>query len=50
MAEDFRTELRKKLEEVKDKFDYMIIDCPPSLGTLTTNLADLLNIPKLNDL
>ena len=30
-------QLKFCLEEVKDKFDYMIIDCPPSLGTLTTN-------------
>ena len=30
-------QLKLCLEEVKDKFDYMIIDCPPSLGTLTTN-------------
>ncbi|SHH99028.1 ParA family protein [Clostridium grantii] len=29
--------LRKKLEDMKTKFDYVFIDCPPSLGFLTVN-------------
>lgn len=29
--------LKEKLEEVQDKFDYIIIDCPPSLGLITLN-------------
>ena len=29
--------LKKALEKVKDEFDYIIIDCPPSLGLLTIN-------------
>ena len=29
--------LKEKLEEVQDKFDYIIIDCPPSLGRITLN-------------
>ena len=29
--------LKEKLEEVKDRFDYIIIDCPPSLGLITLN-------------
>jgi chromosome partitioning protein len=28
--------LTLKLEEIKDKFDYILIDCPPSLGICTT--------------
>lgn len=27
--------LRDKLEEIKDKTDYILIDCPPALGVLT---------------
>ena len=29
--------LKEGLEEIKDKFDYIIIDCPPSLGLITLN-------------
>lgn len=29
--------LKEKLEEVVDEFDYIIIDCPPSLGLITLN-------------
>ncbi len=40
--------LKRALEEVKDQFDYIIIDCPPSLGLLTLNAltaADSVLIP-----
>ena len=30
-------QLKKHLDKIKDVFDYIIIDCPPSLGTLTSN-------------
>lgn len=30
-------QLRNVLEPIKDNFDYIIIDCPPSLEVLTTN-------------
>lgn len=29
--------LKEKLDNIKDKFDYIIIDCPPSLGLITLN-------------
>ncbi len=31
------TRLKEALEDVKDEFDFIIIDCPPSLGLLTIN-------------
>lgn len=40
--------LKEKLEAVKDKYDYIIIDCPPSLGLITLNAfsaADSVLIP-----
>jgi chromosome partitioning protein len=40
--------LKKTLAPVKDKYDYILIDCPPSLGQLTMNgmaAADLILIP-----
>ena len=30
-------QLRNALEPIKDNYDFIIIDCPPSLGLLTTN-------------
>lgn len=30
-------QLKNKLDKVKDQFDYIIMDCPPSLGLITTN-------------
>lgn len=40
--------LKSKIEEVKSHFDYIIIDCPPSLGVITLNslcAADSVLIP-----
>lgn len=40
--------LKNKLEKVKDEYDYILIDCPPSLGLLNTNAltaADSVIIP-----
>ncbi|MBN3038747.1 MAG: ParA family protein [Candidatus Omnitrophica bacterium] len=46
MGREFR--LKKALENIKDNFDLIIIDCPPSLGLLTINAltaADSIIIP-----
>jgi chromosome partitioning protein len=40
--------LKKALEPVKERFDYILVDCPPSLGVLTLNgltAADAALIP-----
>ena len=31
------TRLKDELSKVKDRYDFILIDCPPSLGILTTN-------------
>ncbi len=46
MAREYR--LRKALEQIKAEYDYIYIDCPPSLGLLTVNAltaADSVLIP-----
>ena len=40
--------LKKKLDPIKARYDYIIIDCPPSLNTLTINAmcaADTVLVP-----
>lgn len=44
--------LREALEPIKENFDYVIIDCPPSYGTLTINAlvaADEIIVPLFAD-
>ena len=36
-VEDRERQLKKALDKVKAKYDYIFIDCPPSLGLLTIN-------------
>ena len=31
------SQLKTRLDKIKDQFDYVIMDCPPSLGLITTN-------------
>ena len=41
-------QLKKKLDPIKNNYDFIIIDCPPSLGIITTNAltaADSVIIP-----
>ncbi len=47
-AEKREYQLKEALESVRDRFDFIIIDCPPSLGLLTLNAfaaADSVLIP-----
>lgn len=47
-AEDRVTRMRDALAGVKDRYDFILIDCPPSLGLITLNMlvaADALLIP-----
>lgn len=38
LAKDHREErLKRELDKVKEKYDYIFIDCPPALGWLTIN-------------
>ena len=46
MSREYR--LKEKTDEIKEKYDYIIIDCPPSLGLITLNAftaADSVLIP-----
>ena len=47
-AEDRVTRLREAVATVRDQFDYILVDCPPSLGILTLNAlvaADAVLVP-----
>ena len=35
--------LKKALDKIKDRYDYIIIDCPPALGLLNTNALTACN-------
>lgn len=45
--------LREKIDEVRDEFDFILIDCPPNLGQLTVsalNAADQVLIPSQTEM
>ncbi len=47
-AEDRTLRLRRALEPIKDRFDFVILDCPPALDLLTLNVlsaAESLIVP-----
>ena len=47
-SEDRQFRLKKSLQKIRDNYDFVIIDCPPSLGLLTINglaAADSVLIP-----
>ncbi|MCA2990282.1 AAA family ATPase [Gemmatimonas sp.] len=47
-ADDRVTRMRQALAAVRDRYDFILIDCPPSLGLITLNMlvaADALLIP-----
>lgn len=47
-VEDREFILKKEIEKIRDNFDFIIIDCPPSLNTLTVNAmttADTVLVP-----
>jgi chromosome partitioning protein len=47
-AEDRALRLRKALEPAREEYDYVVLDCAPSLGLLTVNAlsaADLVIVP-----
>jgi chromosome partitioning protein len=44
--------LREKIEEIRDRYDFILIDCTPSLGILTVNAlaaADAILVPVKTD-
>ena len=42
-TEDMQYIVRKELKKVKKDYDYILIDCPPALGTLTGNALTAAN-------
>lgn len=47
-TENMQYIVKEKLSEVKDEYDYIILDCPPALGMLTVNAmtaADSVLVP-----
>jgi chromosome partitioning protein len=47
-ADDRATRMRDAIATVRDQYDYILLDCPPSLGIITLNMlvaADAILIP-----
>lgn len=42
--EDRESILKNKIKEIEDEYDFIFIDCPPSLGVLTINALTSVNL------
>ena len=44
---DAHFRLKDRLDPIRDGYEFIVIDCPPTLGLLTANRKDFEGIPGL---